>query len=294
MPDASLLMSDTARQLIRMELEFDRANHDVTSDAVVPEEATATGRYVTRQPGVASGLDLIRLVFEEIDPDVEVHCETKDGEPIREGEVMATVHGPARSILSGERTSLNFVSLLSGVATATRRFVDAVEGTRARIYDTRKTIPGLRELQKYAVRCGGGFNHRMSLGDQVLVKDNHLSLAHRDPDEIGELAKALRREMPYKLKIEVELDDLHAFDDVIRSGVEVVMLDNFTPERFAEARKRLDEANLMSPPALEVSGGVTVETVRAFAEAGADRIAVGYLTHSAPWLDVSLEFVADD
>ncbi len=254
---------------------------DVTSDATVPEDRTATAHLVARQDGCVAGLGVALRVFELIDDDLAVGALATDGDIVEAGARLGTVTGPARSILAAERVALNLVGQLSGVATATRALVERVEGTRARIVDTRKTTPLLRALQKRAVLAGGGSNHRMGLYDQVLIKDNHIQA-------VGSAAEAVRRARTHvedSMTVEVEIEHLDELEAVIEAGADVVMLDNMDPVEMKSAVERARGRVL-----LEASGGITLETVRAVAESGVDLISVGWLTHSAPSLDVALDF----
>lgn len=220
-------------------------------------------------------------VFELVDDGIAAGALISDGDAVAAGTRLATVTGPARSILSAERLALNLLGQLSGVATATRALVDRIDGTRARILDTRKTVPLLRTLQKMAVEAGGGMNHRMGLYDQVLIKDNHI-------EAVGSAAEAVRRARAHvgpEMKVEVEIESLADLEPVIEAGADIVMLDNMDPATMGEAVKRADGRVL-----LEASGGITLDTVRAVAESGVDYISVGALTHSAPSLDVALDF----
>ncbi len=264
---------------------------DITTDATVPMAARARAVFAARKPGVISGLAVAAEAFRALDASVSFVAEVEDGERVDVGARVATIQGSARAILTGERVALNFMGRMSGIATLTARYVEAVAGTRAMIVDTRKTTPGLRAFEKYAVRCGGGMNHRVGLFDAILIKDNHIVAA-------GGLAAAIeaaRARAGHLVKIEVEVDTLAQLDEVLRlSGVraserrvDVVLLDNMTPALLHEAVTRVGGRMLT-----EASGGVNLDTVRAIAGSGVDLISVGALTHSAPVLDLGLDFEA--
>jgi nicotinate-nucleotide pyrophosphorylase (carboxylating) len=251
---------------------------DLTTRAVVPEDARSRGVFAAREAGVLAGVAAATEVFRQVDPDVDVRWDHRDGDAIGPGRAIGEVEGASRSVLVAERTALNLLTHCSGVATLTRRFVEAVQGTPTRIRDTRKTLPGLRALEKAAVRAGGGVNHRESLSDAVLVKDNHL--VHLPLREAVERA---RDHWPGRV-IEVECDSLDQVAEAKAAGPDLVLVDNMTPDEVARAVEVLSG----SAP-VEVSGGVTLATVRDFADAGADYIAVGAITHSAPALDIGLD-----
>jgi nicotinate-nucleotide pyrophosphorylase (carboxylating) len=256
------------------------AGGDVTTLATVPAEATGTGRLVVRQPGAIAGLDVAATVFDLVSEGrIVFDRAVQDGARVHPGDVLATVSGPMRALLTAERTALNFLGHLSGVATLTRRWVDAVEGTGARIRDTRKTLPGLRVLEKYAVVCGGGVNHRMSLSDAALVKDNHVVAA-------GGVVPAFERvRAAYPgLPIEIEVDTLEQAREVIDAGADLVLLDN-----MGIADLRAAVAYSAGRAKLEASGGLSLDTAREVAETGVDYLSVGALTHSAPVLDIGLD-----
>ena len=277
-PPPAFLVDDLVRRALAEDLG--RAG-DITTDAVVDPLVTAAGRLVARQAGTLCGMDIARAVFTALDPELAFEAPAADGDPLSAGQLLARVAGRARSLLTAERTALNFVGHLSGVATATRRLVDAVAGTRATIVCTRKTIPGLRALQKYAVRCGGGANHRFGLDDAVLIKDNHLIAA-------GGVEPAVRRAREctgHLVKIECEVKNLGELDQALAAGVDVVLLDNMDP-----ALLRASVARVGGRALTEASGGITLATVRSVAESGVDLISVGWITHSAPNLDVALDF----
>ena len=283
-----------AQVLIDLALAEDlRDAGDITSTALIDASARGVVAVVARENGVLSGLPVAEQVMAAVDPDVEFKQLAIDGQRIVAGTTVATLTGRVRSLLAGERTILNFVTHLSGVATLTHTFVDAVSGTRAQILDTRKTLPGWRVLQKYAVRCGGGVNHRLGLFDAVLIKDNHLAAWSNAPGHPG-LAAAIERARQmtgHGTPIEVEVDTLDQLRDVLPAAPDYVLLDNMTPETLHEAVMIRDQ---MAPAVLlEASGGVTLATVRAIAESGVDRISVGALTHSAPALDVGFDWEAD-
>ncbi|MEJ2890775.1 carboxylating nicotinate-nucleotide diphosphorylase [Actinomycetospora aeridis] len=260
-----------------------RDGPDVTTVACVPEGAIAVGEFRTRPAGTLAGLGVAVRVLERVcGPDLEVLAARVDGDRLAPGDVVLAVRAPLRTLLTAERTALNLLGQLSGVATATSAWVDAVAGTRARIRDTRKTVPGLRALQKYAVRCGGGVNHRMSLGDAILIKDNHVAAA----GSVTAALAAARAHAP-DLPCEVEVDSLAQFDEVIELGVELLLLDNFTPDQAAEAVVRRDAR--APGTGLEVSGGLTLDVAAGHAAAGVDFLAVGALTHSSPVLDIGLD-----
>jgi len=250
---------------------------DLTTLALVGDDETGAGWIATRQDGILAGTAAATEVYRQVDPDVQVTWDAADGEEIPAGARLARLEGPLRAILMGERTALNFLQHCSGVATLTRRFVRAAHG-RARIRDTRKTLPGLRALEKAAVRAGGGFNHRECLSDAVLVKDNHLRRR-----SVAQAVARARARWPGRV-VEVECDTPEQVTEAVAAGADLVLLDNMTPEMVAEVRARVGEG-----VRLEVSGGVTLDRVGAFAEAGADFVSVGAITHSAPALDIGLD-----
>ncbi|MBI4259597.1 MAG: carboxylating nicotinate-nucleotide diphosphorylase [Actinobacteria bacterium] len=253
---------------------------DVTTDAVVPPEATCRARVVARAAGVVAGLPVFRAVYAELDPLVAVEWSVRDGDAVSPGDVLGTVGGPARSVLTGERVALNFLTLLSGVATLTRRYVEACAGTAAQVLCTRKTIPGLRALQRYAVAVGGGRLHRAGLHDGVLVKDNHVAVA-------GGVAEAVRRARagaPHTLRVEVEVDGLEQLEEALAAGADAILLDNADLDTVKRA---VDLVGDRVP--LEISGGVSLDTIGQVAGAGRLLISVGRLTHSAPALDLALD-----
>ncbi len=269
---------DAIGPLLRAALAEDVGPGDVTSSLLVPGSARARGRIVAKARGVLAGVDVARRVFEiACDGGARVVSSAREGEGVGSGAQVLEVEGPARGLLAGERTALNFLIRLSGIATLTARFVEAVRGTRARILDTRKTTPGLRALEKHAVRMGGGGNHRHALYDAVLVKENHLAFG-------GDLARALASR-PAGMPAIVEAETLGEFRLASAAGADVVLLDDFALE---EIRACVRERGNAERPLLEVSGGVTLENVRAYAETGVDRISVGALTHSAAALDLSM------
>jgi nicotinate-nucleotide pyrophosphorylase (carboxylating) len=254
---------------------------DITADAIVPADQQAKLVMRARQPGVIAGLDIARYVFQMVSPATSLRAERPDGSAVEPGQVIATIDGLARSLLTAERTALNFICHLSGVATATASLVAAVNGTRAQIVCTRKTTPGLRALEKYAVRAGGGANHRFGLDDAVLIKDNHIALA-------GGLRAAVERakaNVGHLVKIEVEVDTLSQLEEALSVGVDAVLLDNMTTEQLAEA-----VAMVGGRVITEASGRITAATAPAIAATGVDLISVGWLTHSAASLDIGLDY----
>jgi len=268
----------TTRQLIRAALAEDIGPGDVTSRLTVPADRLARTRLVARREGILAGVDVCRQVFLALDRSVSFTPKLKDGARFRKGQVLAVVQGRARSILTAERTALNFIQRLSGIATATRRFVDAVRGTRVIILDTRKTTPGWRALEKYAVRCGGGTNHRAGLYDMILINDNHIAAA-------GSITAALERCRSSRLPVEVETQTLADVKEALATGAKRILLDNMT---VAEMKKAVTLAR--GKAKLEASGGVTVRNVRRVAQTGVDYISVGAITHSAPAADIALDF----
>ena len=279
------------RRLLDLALEEDLgANGDLTSQAVIPPDTPGRAALVARAAGVVAGLPAAEMTFAIIDPQLSFQTRIADGTTISPGAVLAVVSGRMRSILTGERTALNFLQRLSGVATATARYVQAAAGLPCQVLDTRKTTPGWRLLEKYAVRCGGGHNHRMGLGDGVLIKDNHLAAV----GGAGAVADAVRRAREMfgsRFPLEIEVDDLTQLDAALAARPDVVLLDNMKPDLMREAVRR---RNATAPGVLlEASGGVTLATLRAVAEAGVDRVSVGALTHSAPALDIALDYETD-
>jgi nicotinate-nucleotide pyrophosphorylase (carboxylating) len=253
---------------------------DVTTAAIIAPDAVASAEVVARADGVVAGLPVAEAVFQvAADAQLTMRAHTADGARVRRGERLLTVSGPLAGILVAERTALNLLCHLSGVATLTRRWVDAVDGTGARIRDTRKTLPGLRALEKYAVRCGGGLNHRMALSDAALIKDNHVAAA----GSVAAAYAAVTARAP-QIPVEVECDTLDQLDEAVRAGADLILLDNFGNEEMAEAVRRT-----AGRARLEASGGLTLDRAREVAKTGVDYLAVGALTHSAPALDIALD-----
>lgn len=266
---------------------------DITSAATIPSQARGAARLVARSPGVIAGLPVATRLAVEFELHDGWQPLLADGDRLEPGAVVARLAGPMRSLLAFERTTLNFLQRLSGIATLTARFVAATAGTRAAILDTRKTTPGWRAIEKYAVRCGGGRNHRFGLYDAVLIKDNHLAwlAASGGPDGEDPIAAAVaaaRANVPAGTVVEVEVDTLEQLDAALRSGPDIILVDNLGPEGMAEAVRRRDAANPKIQ--LEASGGITLTTVAAIAATGVDRISVGALTHSAPALDLAMDY----
>ena len=256
---------------------------DVTSQATIPADMQAQLQIKARQSGVICGMDLARLSFALVDASIEFVAQVQDGETVAAGAVLATVKGNARHLLTAERTALNFMTHLSGIATATRQIVDSVAQYPAQITCTRKTIPGLRIVQKYAVRCGGGRNHRLGLDDAILIKDNHIAIA-------GDIKTAIEQAQHFAghlIPIEVEVDTLEQLEQALEAGVSLVLLDNMSPEVLSQA-----VVMCKGRAKTEASGGITPETVQAAASTGVDFIAMGYLTHSTTALDIGLDFSA--
>jgi nicotinate-nucleotide pyrophosphorylase (carboxylating) len=275
----------TRRQILEAFLEEDVGRGDVTTLAIVPVDRKGTGCFVAKAPLVLAGIEIAIEVFTILDQGVAVERLHRDGEYLATGDLPARVRGQARALLTGERVATNLLQRLSGIATLTRRFVDAVQGTHAKIVDTRKTAPGLRAFEKYAVTMGGGFNHRLGLDDAILVKDNHIKMAG-GIDAAIEAARSARDRVAW---LEVEVTNLEELQAALRWEVDAVLLDNMRPEMVRRAVEMVHARPGGAKPLVEASGGMTLENVRRFAEAGVDWISVGALTHSAPAVDISFE-----
>jgi len=272
--------------LVRAALDEDRAREDVTTLAMVPPDLRASAELVARAPGVLAGLPLVQAVFRSLDDAMTLRELKSDGARVSANETVLEIRGPARAMLSGERVALNFVQRLSGIATLTARFVDAVRGTNAKILDTRKTTPGLRVLERYAVRCGGGTNHRDDLAAAVLIKDNHLATIG------GDIALAVRRAREFAragIQVEVECDRRDQVVAALAAKADVILLDNMSCDEMRGCVELVGGAAIV-----EASGGITLANVREVAETGVDWISIGALTHSAPALDLALDFRAGD
>jgi nicotinate-nucleotide pyrophosphorylase (carboxylating) len=279
------LDAQEVKRAVRFALAEDIGAGDATTLATVPEHLQASALMRTREALVLAGLALVEAAFLELSPAMNITRAAEDGQPVLADKTLLRVSGSARAILGAERVALNFIQRLSGVATLTAQFVHAVKGTGARILDTRKTTPGLRHFEKYAVGCGGGQNHRMGLFDMVLIKDNHLAaLKKESPNAIAAAVKRARSDFP-KLKIEVEADRLEQVDQALAAGAELVLLDNMNPVQL-----RLAVQKCKGHAQTEASGGITLASVRAIAETGVDFISIGALTHSARAVDIGLDF----
>jgi nicotinate-nucleotide pyrophosphorylase (carboxylating) len=281
-PPAILAVDDAALHLVGLALEEDRGAGDWTTRWTVPARTRVQGTIVAKADGVIAGVALAAAVFLRLDPRVEFDVLTGDGQRVTAGDLVVRVSGPGRAILTGERVALNFLQRLSGVATLTRRFVEAIDGTRTRILDTRKTTPGWRTLEKAAVRAGGGDNHRAGLYDMILIKENHAAIA----GGLGEAITRVRDQNARGLPVAVEVHSVEDLDIALAAGVERILLDNMDARTIADMTRRAKR--LRPPPLVEASGNMTLERVREVAAAGVDFISIGALTHSAPALDLSL------
>lgn len=279
---------DAVRAIVRRALEEDVAWGDVTTDNSVPADQRSRARLLVKQDGVLCGVRVFAEALRLVDPTVTIEIALDDGARVARGSVPARIEGPTRALLTAERTALNFLQRLSGVASTTAAFVERLAGLPTRLVDTRKTTPGLRVLEKYAVRVGGGRNHRFNLADAVLLKDNHLAaLASRGLD-LADAIRTIKQRVPHTMKVEVEITSLEQVDAVLAGGADIVLLDNMPHDAMREAVRRIGGRALT-----EASGNVTLDTVRARAETGVDLISSGALTHSAKALDVSLEIDVD-
>jgi nicotinate-nucleotide pyrophosphorylase (carboxylating) len=266
---------------VRAALEEDLGKAgDITTAATIPDNASATALLVARKPGVLAGMPLAVAAFRALDPGIHIAIEKNDSDRLDARTPIARIEGRARPILSAERVALNYLCHLSGIATATAKLVDAVAGTGARICDTRKTTPGLRRFEKYAVCCGGGVNHRLGLYDAILIKDNHIAVA----GGVGAAIRAARAAAGKSVRVEIEVDDLTQLDEALAAGPDIIMLDNMEPAMMRKA-----VAKIAGRAIVEASGNVTLDRVRAIAETGVDLISSGWITHSAPALDIALD-----
>ena len=269
-------------KIIEQTLLEDIGTGDITTESIIPSNLKAKGIIKTSEEGVVAGLDMVFLVFKKLDSEICFQPKIKDGNKILPGEILGEITGPARTILKGERVALNFLQRMSGIATITSKFYHEVKDLPVRIIDTRKTTPGLRILEKYAVRMGGGHNHRFGLYDAVLIKDNHIAVA----GGIKSAVNSVRKQISHTVKIEVEVENLSQLQEVLKVQVNIIMLDNMDLESMKEAVKMFKGKAL-----IEASGGITLEKVREIAQTGVDLISVGALTHSVKSLDISMEII---
>lgn len=277
--------ADEIRKAVQNALSEDVGGGDITTRAIVPITVTGKATMVARESLVVSGLSIAERVFQEVSSAIRITLSATDGQSVVARAQLMEIHGPAAAILTAERVALNFVQRLSGIATLTRQFVEAIAGTKARILDTRKTTPGLRLMEKYAVACGGGVNHRIGLFDAVLIKDNHLATTRSElPNPIAAAIQRARAECPGQ-PVEVEVDTLEQVDHALAAGADVILLDNMNLVQL-----RLAVQKIKSRARTEASGGVTLATVRQIAETGVDAVSVGALTHSARAVDIALDF----
>jgi nicotinate-nucleotide pyrophosphorylase (carboxylating) len=281
-----MLTTKLIAEVVQRALDEDAPWGDATSEFLIPVATTAVATLNAREAGVFAGADVFAAAFELTDPAVEIEFAIRDGERFSAGQKLATVSGPARSILTAERIGLNFVQRMSGIATLTASYVERVAGTKARIADTRKTTPGLRAFERHAVLCGGGRNHRFSLSDAVMAKDNHLAVLTAGGKDLTTELSRVKAELPHTMKLEVEVDRIDQIAPVLAAGVDIIMLDNFTVEQLREG-----VALIGGRAIVEASGGVNLDTVAAIAQTGVDVISVGALTHSARALDLGLDVV---
>jgi len=270
--------------LVERALDEDLAGGDITTDPLIPPHTKGKASFIVKAHGILAGIDIARLVFVKIDPFLKFSILIQDGSKVRPGDIVASVEDNVPGILKGERTALNFLQHLSGIATQTSLYVNAIQGQTAKVLDTRKTLPGLRILEKYAVSVGGGINHRLNLGDMVLIKDNHIAVLRQQGISIGNIVRKARNKTPRKIKIEIETTSPADAFEAAEAGADVVMLDNMDLEEMRQAVTLIGHKAIV-----EASGGVNLNTIRAIAETGVDWISVGALTHSACALDISMK-----
>ena len=279
-----LQITNSIKAIVERALEEDLGQGDITTDALIPPDVRGAGSLVAKTTGVIAGLEVALEVFRQTDPSVETRVLMPDGSAVSPGEVVAELAGSVAGILRGERVALNFIQRLSGIATATSTYVNAVQGTGARIIDTRKTVPGLRQLEKYAVRVGGGHNHRYNLSDGVLIKDNHIAALRARELGLVEIVRRARENSPHTVKVEIEVESVEEAREALEARADVIMLDNMSPDEMRRVVAMTGGRCL-----LEASGGINLDTVRAVAETGVDLISVGALTHSVRAMDISLD-----
>jgi nicotinate-nucleotide pyrophosphorylase (carboxylating) len=280
--NASSTYLSSIERIVSGALEEDLGSGDITTSAIIDPSAKGKARALAKEEIVLAGADIFSMVFSRLDPKITVEFHYHDGDIIRSGKDICLVKGPLKGILTGERTALNFLQHLSGIATITRKYVEKTASYSVRVVDTRKTTPGLRVLEKYAVTMGGGFNHRFGLFDGILIKDNHIAVA----GSISEAVKNMKAKMTHTLKIEVEVDDIKDVEEAISAGADAILLDNMSPKELREAVSIAGGRVL-----LEASGGVTLESVEEIAKTGINIISVGSITHSARSVDISLEIL---
>jgi nicotinate-nucleotide pyrophosphorylase (carboxylating) len=285
MEDKLELYENQLNTLIDLALEEDIGGGDITSETLIPEKLQAKTTLLAKAEGVLAGLDLAKLVFIKVDPDLKFKALLKDGTKLHPGDIIATVTGNARSILKAERLALNFLQKLSGIATQTNQYVELIKDLPVDILDTRKTTPGMRLVEKYAVSMGGGRNHRFNLSDGILIKDNHLASLRAHGKTLKEIVGIAKANAPKGIKVEVEVTDLHEVKEAVEAGADIIMFDNMTPAKMRRAVELVPSSIYT-----EASGGITLKNLRAAAETGVNFISIGALTHSSKALDISLEF----
>ena len=285
MPTASLPRVHI-QSIVRAAIQEDLSEGDITSSVLIPDRFPQRASVIAQEPLTLAGLCIMETLFQEIDPTLKMTTSMQDGQRIKANQTILSVRGPARAILAAERIALNLLQHLSGIATLTTRFCETVQGFPVKILDTRKTTPGLRHLQKWAVRLGGGHNHRFSLGDGILIKDNHLSLLSNKKIALSEACRLAREHGPHHTRIIVETESLAQVKEALKGQADIILLDNMTP---AMVRKSVE--TIKGRALVEVSGGVTLKNVRDMAAAGAQYISIGALTHSAPAVDIHMEFL---
>lgn len=273
------------RTIIQLALAEDIGEGDITTNNLIPLNSRGKARLISKADGVICGVNVAREVFKTLDSKITFRALIKDGQAVHRGETIAEISGPARALLSGERVAINLLSLLSGIATQTRLFVNKIKPYKTAIMDTRKTTPLLRQMERYAVRSGGGVNHRFNLNDMAIIKDNHRAACKGWG--MNEVIKSLKKKI--KTKVEVEVDDLDQLKEILNSGADIILLDNMTSNQVAQAVQICRKAKARA--LLEASGGITLKNVRQYAATGVDRISVGALTHSSQILDISMEFI---
>lgn len=272
-------------KIVDLALEEDCAYNDVTSKSLSLQKKLASAELIVKDDGIICGIDAFKHVLLKLDKNFKFKVFFKDGQAVKKGDIILTLKGPAAPLLAGERTALNFIQKLSGIATTTNKFVKIIKGSKAGIYDTRKTLPGFRNISKYAVRCGGGQNHRMNLSDMVLIKDNHLALI----DDLTQKVKEIRKKYS-KLKILIECEHEKHVKNAIAAGADIIMLDNMKQPLLKRMVKLIRNSSTKTyKPLIEISGGVNFQTIKNYAKLGIERISIGMITHSAPSLDISLE-----